>query len=64
MMWSLISRPLCRRVPLQLPRLEAELADHRSSLICRCLRPMLSADKSAWITSLSEAVSTAPPQHQ
>eukprot|EP00975_Prorocentrum_lima_P029501 6193252-Prorocentrum_lima.AAC.1 len=25
---------------------------------------MLSADKSAWATSLFEAVSTAPPQHQ
>eukprot|EP00975_Prorocentrum_lima_P050433 10563801-Prorocentrum_lima.AAC.1 len=41
--------------PLQPPRLKALLADHRSGLICRCLCPMLHADKSIWITELSEA---------
>eukprot|EP00975_Prorocentrum_lima_P016612 3522196-Prorocentrum_lima.AAC.1 len=46
------------------PRLDAVLADYRSSLICQVLRPQLRADESAWITGLSEAVSSAPPQHQ
>eukprot|EP00975_Prorocentrum_lima_P059839 12547297-Prorocentrum_lima.AAC.1 len=33
-------------------------------MICQVLRPQLKADTSAWIQGLSEAVSSAPPQHQ
>eukprot|EP00975_Prorocentrum_lima_P052906 11088833-Prorocentrum_lima.AAC.1 len=64
MVWKILSFPPSFPTRLPLLRVEAELADVRSHLVCQALRPQLKADKSAWILRLSEAVSEAPPQHQ
>eukprot|EP00975_Prorocentrum_lima_P064438 12897567-Prorocentrum_lima.AAC.1 len=63
--WKVVSFPLLRRPKAIVAALfDLALLTHRSVQLCSVLRPRLKADKDNWVISLSEAVSSAPPQHQ